>query len=218
MARGSTEVTAVRDELVLAALRFIRDATPQGIGVEAVADHVATSRRSLEGRFRQVEKSGSHGPSLIEHSHALGDVTSNGDDDTHPLLRHFLTPLNITAADASKTYDASPWNDPTASYDGFKPGEDASDLAGTAAFSGNALGPVNAGTYTLEYDGYYSHQHGYDIAYDAGTLEINPLVLSPTLVGQVSKPFDATTQARLAADHYKLAGILAGVFPQPRLS
>jgi len=52
--RQSTDVLAVPDTEVAAALRFIRESATRGIGVDDVANATALSRRMLERRFRQV--------------------------------------------------------------------------------------------------------------------------------------------------------------------
>ena len=52
--RHSTNVIAVEDEEVSAALQFIRQEQGCGISVDSVADAVAVSRRSLERRFRET--------------------------------------------------------------------------------------------------------------------------------------------------------------------
>lgn len=51
--RRSTEVIAVTDSDVAAALQFIRREQGVGIAVDQVADEVAMSRRSLEKRFKE---------------------------------------------------------------------------------------------------------------------------------------------------------------------
>jgi len=52
--RTSTDVIAVQDEDVSAALQFIRQKHGYGISVDSVADSIAVSRRSLERRFRET--------------------------------------------------------------------------------------------------------------------------------------------------------------------
>lgn len=52
--RRSTDASAVADERVREALRFISTAATRRIGVVDVADHVAISRRQLERRFSEV--------------------------------------------------------------------------------------------------------------------------------------------------------------------
>ena len=54
VARHSTDVIAVEEEDVAAALQFIRQQQGYGISVDSVADAVAVSRRSLERRFRDT--------------------------------------------------------------------------------------------------------------------------------------------------------------------
>ncbi len=49
--RGSTDLVAVDDEMVAAALRHIRDSAPAAIGVDHVAQAVGAARRTLERRF-----------------------------------------------------------------------------------------------------------------------------------------------------------------------
>lgn len=52
--RRSTEVVAVEDEDVVAALQFIHREQGRGISVDDVAEHAAMSRRNLETRFRET--------------------------------------------------------------------------------------------------------------------------------------------------------------------
>ena len=53
VARESTDFFAVNDELVARALRFIAANSHESIGVDAVAEAVHTSRRTLEYRFKR---------------------------------------------------------------------------------------------------------------------------------------------------------------------
>ncbi|MGD9634960.1 MAG: XylR family transcriptional regulator [Pirellulales bacterium] len=52
--RTSTDIIAVHDADVSAALQFIRQKQGFGISVDSVADAIAVSRRSLERRFRET--------------------------------------------------------------------------------------------------------------------------------------------------------------------
>jgi LacI family transcriptional regulator len=52
--RRSTDVIAVKDSDVAAALQYIRREHGRNISVDQVADEVAMSRRSLEKRFRDT--------------------------------------------------------------------------------------------------------------------------------------------------------------------
>ncbi len=52
--RQSTDVTAIADPSVAAAMRFIRERACDGIGVDEVLEHVPVSRSVLQRRFRAV--------------------------------------------------------------------------------------------------------------------------------------------------------------------
>jgi LacI family transcriptional regulator len=52
--RRSTEVVAVEDQDIAAALQFIHRQQGRGISVESVVHEVAVSRRNLEKRFREI--------------------------------------------------------------------------------------------------------------------------------------------------------------------
>jgi LacI family transcriptional regulator len=52
--RQSTDVTAIADPSVAAAMRFIREHACDGIGVDEVLEHVPVSRSVLQRRFRAV--------------------------------------------------------------------------------------------------------------------------------------------------------------------
>lgn len=52
IARATTDVTHVEDELVAAAIRFVRDHAAKGLSVEEVLAQSPASRRQLERRFR----------------------------------------------------------------------------------------------------------------------------------------------------------------------
>ncbi len=94
--------------------------------------------------------------------------------NTAPLLLSFMTPLTVTAANATKTYTGIP----VASLAGA-----GYSLAG-AATSGHIFndantynGAVNVGSYAPDL---YSDQQGYDISYIGGTLTITPATLTVT--------------------------------------
>ena len=53
VARQSTDVVAVEDQEVAAALRYIRENARAPIGVDDVVEQLALSRRALEIRFKQ---------------------------------------------------------------------------------------------------------------------------------------------------------------------
>lgn len=107
------------------------------------------------------------------------------DARTYPMLRGFLTPLTITANDATKVYDG------TGATGGngvsFSAPPDAR-LLGSATYS--AAGATNVGTYALAVDGFYSGQQGYLITHAPGTLTITPKALA-VVADDKSKPAGA---------------------------
>ncbi|WP_424934061.1 MBG domain-containing protein, partial [Amaricoccus macauensis] len=85
--------------------------------------------------------------------------------------------LTVTADDASRTYGAEN-PDFTASYSGFVLGQDASDLDGTLGFTTAAGIASDVGDYDVAATGLTSGN--YEIAYEAGTLTIDPAQLTVT--------------------------------------
>ena len=85
--------------------------------------------------------------------------------------------LTVTAEDAAKTYgQANP--DFTARYQGFVLGEDAGDLGGALDFATAAGRGSDVGRYRVTPEGLTSRN--YDIAFEAGTLTIDPARLTVT--------------------------------------
>ena len=124
------------------------------------------------------------------------------DTYTYPLLRAFMTPLQVRfAANASKTYDATTtgWTVP-----GYTLSNANAVLSGTLNY-GAAGTAVNAGTYAITAGGLYSGQHGYAISANDATLTINKR--AATLTGAVvgTRAYDGTTSANISG------GILSGI-------
>ena len=114
---------------------------------------------------------------------------------SNPLLRSFLTPLTVTANDASKTYDAQ-------AYAGSKGVTYSlpvlqSLLLGSVSYVGSPTNTVNVGSYFIAPTGLYSSQQGYDISYASGTLVVSPASLTVTGLSAVSKVYDAGLSAAL---------------------
>jgi filamentous hemagglutinin family protein len=126
---------------------------------------------------------------------------------TYPLLKCFLTTtLEVTADDASKTYDGSAY---TGTLSGTYTTGD-----GSAVDSSLVLGQDNlsygsesdAGTYTLT--GLYSTQQGYDIIYSSdSTLTINPKTITVGGLMAADKTYDGTTDATVSGT---LGGLIDG--------
>ncbi len=122
-----------------------------------------------------------------------------------PLLRSFLTPLTVSANNLSKTYDGAAYGgggDNGVSYSsGTRPG---SNLAGTLAYGGSAMGASNAGSYTINLSGLYSNQQGYLINYAPGALSVARVPVSISGV----RAYDSTST--LAASIFTLSGVVTG--------
>jgi hypothetical protein len=121
---------------------------------------------------------------------------------TNPLLRSFMTPLTVTAGDATQTYSGAAYSGGNGVSYSVTPG---ANLLGSVTYGGSAQGAVDAGNYALTPQGLYSNQQGYIISYASGALTINPapLTVSGTSVG--NKVYDGTTAATLSG------GTLSGV-------
>ncbi len=126
---------------------------------------------------------------------------------TTPLLRNFLTPLTVTVAGSSTTYDGSAYTGATASYS-VTP--DSALLLGTLSYTytdqaTNTAGEAkNAGTYIVSGTGLYSSQQGYDITYVNGTLTIAKQAITYSVADA------ASTYGTLAAPTVTLTGLVSG--------
>src|SRR5580658_3304645 len=94
---------------------------------------------------------------------------------TYPLLSGFMTPLTVTANNASKTYGQV--NPAFAVSYSATPSD---NLLGTVSYGGPAQTATNVGSYLVAPGGLYSNQSGYIISYASGTLTIDPATLTVT--------------------------------------
>ena len=102
-------------------------------------------------------------------------------------------PLTATAISDTKTYDGVAYAGGAGlTYGGFRNGDTAASLAGTATYSGNSQGATNVGSYVLTPGGLTSPN--YTISYAPGTLTVNPAVLTATLASS-DKVYDGNTSA-----------------------
>ncbi|WP_219137188.1 YDG domain-containing protein, partial [Janthinobacterium sp. UMAB-60] len=143
---------------------------------------------------------------LSTYSGAAWDLSSTWivyDSNTYPLLRAFMTPLQVTfAAGVTKTYDGTAnWAAPSFTYSNPNAVLQGSLNYGAA---GNA---VNAGTYAITAGGLYSDQHGYAINANAVNLVINKLAATLTGASVASRAYDGTTAATLVGG--TVSGLLA---------
>ncbi|KAB8042756.1 YDG domain-containing protein [Janthinobacterium aquaticum] len=126
------------------------------------------------------------------------------DTNTYPLLRAFMTPLQVTfASNATKTYDGtSNWTAPGATYSNPN-----AVLQGSLNY-GAAGSAVNAGTYAITAGGLYSGQRGYAISSNAATLTIDKLGVTLSGATVATRDYNGTTAATL------VGGSLSGVLSQ----
>jgi filamentous hemagglutinin family protein len=123
--------------------------------------------------------------------------------NTNPLLRAFMTPLTITAGNATKTYDGTAYSGGNGVSYSVTP--DGRNLLGSLTYGGISQGVVNAGSYAIAVQGLYSNQFGYLITYADGSLTVNRATLTVTGTNVANKVYDGTTAATLTG------GTLSGV-------
>jgi filamentous hemagglutinin family protein len=108
---------------------------------------------------------------------------------TYPLLKGFLKPITISAANISATYTASAWSG-TDTYT-CSISCSGAGLLGTLTVTGPS-NAVNVGTYSITPSGLYSNQQGYAITYAPGTLTITPASLVISGLTASNKVYDGT--------------------------
>src|SRR5690606_5161739 len=119
-----------------------------------------------------------------------------------PLLRSFLTALTVTVDDDTVTYNGAEqtgnggWS-AVVLYD-------SNLLLGSTDVTG---GGRNAGEHTLALDGLHSHQQGYDIKVENGTLTITAKVIDLINAIAQNRVYNGSRDADVAAD---LDGVISG--------
>ena len=133
-----------------------------------------------------------------------------------PVIRSYQRELKITALDAVKTYDNTPYS----GGNGYVYSIPGASPLGTFVYAGNSQGAVNVGTYTLTPSGLLSDQR-YNISCVNGSLLINPALLTVTGLTALSRTYDAGTAATLSGtatiapfngDDVVLGGTAVGTF------
>ena len=116
------------------------------------------------------------------------------DSYTNPLLRAFMTPLQVTfTSNASKTYDGTNhWTAPSMTLSNPN-----AVLEGSLNY-GAAGSAVNAGTYAITAGGLYSGQRGYAISSNAATLTIDRKVLTLTGATAANRSYDGSTAVAIS--------------------
>ena len=117
-------------------------------------------------------------------------------DNTDPLLQAFMTPLTVTAGNATMTYSGAQYSGANGvTYSATPNG----NLLGTLTYGGSAGGAIDAGSYTITPRGLYSDQQDYLITFVSGTLTVDPATLtyvaSPTSLTAGQSPSGLTGQA-----------------------
>ncbi|WP_332876065.1 YDG domain-containing protein, partial [Massilia sp. S19_KUP03_FR1] len=128
------------------------------------------------------------------------------DTNTYPLLRAFMTPLQVNfAANNSKAYDGT--STFTASGVTANRSGAYASLLGTlnTRAAGNA---VNVGTYAITAGGLYSGQRGYIISYGAGTVTFDKKAVTVSGMTASAKVYDGNATASLTGG--TLSGLVVG--------
>jgi len=120
VARRSTDVVAVEDELLAKALRFIRNRVSRPNSVDEVAKAAGASRRVLERRFREGlghsvlqeirrVRTNEIARLLIETNWSIGRIADAlGFDDDRHFSRYFYSIKNLSPIAFRKKYGAQP--------------------------------------------------------------------------------------------------------------
>jgi hypothetical protein len=104
------------------------------------------------------------------------DVWQIYEGSTAPLLSSFLTPLTVTASNASTVFNGVGFNGNGVTYSVTPNG----NLLGTLSY-GTAQDAVGAGSYAITPTGLYSNQQGYSITVVSANLTIAPLALTGSI-------------------------------------
>ena len=160
-------------------------ASGAGFGTETNATGLITAQMRQMASFTNWD---------IADTGGAGAIWRIYEGQTTPLLTSFLSPLTITAAGATKTYDAIAYSGGNGVTYSVTP---TLSVLGTQAYVGTSQGAINAGSYAITPSGLYSDQLGYDISFVNGTLTITSAIvsLSPPLgitASDASKTYGTT--------------------------
>ena len=125
---------------------------------------------------------------------------------SNPLLRSFMTGIKVTANNATQTYNGIGYAGGNGWTNSAPP--TGVSLLGTPTYSGTSQGALNAGTYAIMPGGFslvggtVNQQGGVFIDYIAGTLTINPAIVSMT----GTQVYNGTPN--VAANSFTLSGLV----------
>src|SRR6202451_3579262 len=94
---------------------------------------------------------------------------------TDPLLQSFMTPLAVTANNATETYNGQPYSGGNGVTYSSNP---SGNLLGAVNYTGTSQGAVNVGNYAITPGGLYSNQQGYIISYTGANLTVTAAALT----------------------------------------
>ena len=138
---------------------------------------------------------------------ASGNYTLGANTTAHTTASIHKAPLTVTADNQQKTYNGAAYSPFTATITGFVNGEGVSVLSGSPAVGGNAVGAVNAGSYTITpYQGSLSAANYAFATYTSGMLTINKATLTVTADNK-AKVFDNAPYSPFSAT---LSGFVNG--------
>jgi hypothetical protein len=130
---------------------------------------------------------------------ASGNYTLDDNTTASTTATIHKAPLTVTADDQQKTYDGAGYSPFTATFTGFVNGEGVSELSGSPEVGGNAVGAVNAGSYTITpYLGSLTAANYAFAKFNSGTLTIDKAPLTVTADNK-AKVFDGTPYSSFTA-------------------
>ncbi|MGA3140325.1 MAG: MBG domain-containing protein [Xanthobacteraceae bacterium] len=163
-------------------------------GTTSVGGLMGTSSGPVSNSYWNTQTSGqptSPGGTGLTSAQMLQSANFNSWDFAHtwiiyngltdPLLQSFMTPLAVTANNATETYNGQPYSGGNGVTYSSNP---TGNLLGTVNYSGTSQGAVNVSTYAITPGGLYSNQQGYIISYASGTITITAAALSVTANAQ----------------------------------
>lgn len=136
------------------------------------------------------------------------------DGNSAPLLRAFLTPLTISAKNATKTYDGQTYTDTNGLAFSGPSTVDRDQILGTPNYGEvSTTAPDASNTpYDLSVSGLYSAQQGYIISYaSGGQLTVNPAVITLS----ASREYNGSNV--FAANSFGSSGTIDGILGQTLL-
>jgi len=190
----------------------VYDGTLAAAGSPTIAAGVLYNGDTMSGgAFAFVDKNAGTGKTVTVSGVSVNDGNAGANYDlvfqnnTNSVIRK--APLTVTAAGASKTYDAQAFTGGNGvTYAGFVTGESSTVLGGVLAYGGTSQGAVNAGSYSIVPSGYTSGN--YTIEYVAGGLTINPKPIGVSISGTTTKVYNGNGAATIANSGYVLSGFV----------